>query len=262
VRVLARDPGKAESLAQAGVEVVQGDLDVRADVDRATNGVDSVILVSQPVVAQELAVIESAQRAGVEHVVKITSKASADAPIQRRRSQAAIEDALLASGLGYTLLRNNAYMQNFLMMAPLIAGTDGFTSATGDGRIGHIDARDVGAVAARVAAAPKEHRGATYWPTGPESLSGQDVAAVFSTVLGRPITFTPISFDEQKQAMLRAGLPEAVAEDNARAVALMADGDCDYVTDDVATILGHPPRSFRDFATDFAAAFAPAGERA
>ena len=47
------------------------------------------------------------------------------------------------------------------------------------------------------------------------------------------------------------GLPENVAEDNARAVALMAEGDCDYVTNDVAAILGRPPRSFEQFATDY-----------
>jgi uncharacterized protein YbjT (DUF2867 family) len=262
VRVVARDPDKVRALAQAGVEIVQGDLEVRADVDRATRGVTSVVLVSPPVVAQELAVIESAKAAGVEHVVKITSKASSDAPIRRRRDQAAIEDALIASGLGYTLLRNNAYMQNFLMMAPLIAATDGFASAAGDGRIGHLDARDAGAVAARIAAAPDVHRGATYWPTGPESLSGREAATVLSEALGRPIAFTPISRDEQKQAMLAAGLPEPVAEDNTRAVALMADGDCDYVTDDVPAILGRPARSLLQFATELAAAFTPAQARA
>jgi len=52
-------------------------------------------------------------------------------------------------------------------------------------------------------------------------------------------------------------LPEAVADDNARAVALMADGDCDYLTDDVPSILGRPARSFEQFATDYATAFSP-----
>lgn len=260
VRALARDPNKAARLAQAGVEIVQGDLEVRESVDRAMEGVSAVIIVSPPVVAQELTAIQSAKAAGVEHVVKITSKASADSPIRRRRDQTEIEEALIASGLGYTLLRNNAYMQNFLMMAPLIARTDGFRTATGDGRIGHVDARDVGAVAAAIAASPAAHREATYWPTGPESLSGREVAAILSQVLGREIEFTPISYEEQEQAMLAVGLPEAVAEDNARAVAMMAEGDCDYVTNDVAMLLRRPAQSFRQFAADFAAAFAPASD--
>ena len=55
--------------------------------------------------------------------------------------------------------------------------------------------------------------------------------------------------------MLNVGLPEAVADDNARAVALMADGDCDYLTDDVPSILGRAARSFEQFATDYATTF-------
>jgi uncharacterized protein YbjT (DUF2867 family) len=216
-----------------------------------------VVLVTAPVVQQELNVIDSAVRAGVEHVVKITTKASADSPITRRRNQAEIENALIASGLDYTLLRNNAYMQNFLMMAPGIVKANSFSIATGDGRIGHVDVRDVAAVAAEIAASPSAHAGKTYWPTGPEVLSGTEVAAVVSKAIGRTITFHPITFERQKQAMLDVGLPEAVADDNARAVALMADGDCDYLTDDVPSILGRPARSFEQFATDYATAFSP-----
>ena len=216
-----------------------------------------MVLVTAPVVQQELNVIDSAVRAGVEHVVKITTKASADSPITRRRNQAEIENALIASGLDYTLLRNNAYMQNFLMMAPGIAKTNSFSTATGDGRVGHVDVRDIAAVAAAIAASPSAHAGKTYWPTGPEVLSGTEVAAVVAKAIGRTITFHPITFERQKQAMLDVGLPEAVADDNARAVALMADGDCDYLTDDVPSILGRPARSFEQFATDYATAFSP-----
>jgi uncharacterized protein YbjT (DUF2867 family) len=143
------------------------------------------------------------------------------------------------------------------MMAHTIAESSGFGTATGDGRVGHVDTRDIAAVAAEIAASPTAHVGKTYWPTGPAVLSAKEVAAVFSRVLGRTITFHPITVAEQKQAMLDVGLPENVAEDNANAVALMAKGDCDYVTGDVATILGRPPRSFEQFATDYAAAFSP-----
>src|SRR6185437_8917957 len=90
-------------------------------------GVLRVILVTQAVLSQELSVIDSAERAGVEHVVKITQKADAHSPIARRRVQSEIEDTLVASGLSYTLLRNNAYMQNFLMMAAGVAQTSSFS---------------------------------------------------------------------------------------------------------------------------------------
>jgi uncharacterized protein YbjT (DUF2867 family) len=257
VRVVVRDADKGAALAADDVDVFKGDLEDPASIDAAMEGVSSVVLVTPPVVQQELNVIDSAVRAGVEHVVKITTKASADSPIARRRNHAKIERALIASGLGYTLLRNNAYMQNFLMMAPGIANTNGFSTATCDGRVGHVDVRDVAAVAAKIAASPSAYAGKTYWPTGPEALSGTEVAAVLSKVLGRTITFHSITFEEQKQAMLAVGLPEAVADDNATAVAMMADVDCDYVTNDVPSILGRPARRFEQFATDYAAAFSP-----
>ncbi len=72
-------------------------------------------------------------------LAQITSKASADSPIARRRDQTEIENGLIVSGLGYTLLRSNAYMQNFLMLAPAIAKTSSFGSSAGDARVGAPD---------------------------------------------------------------------------------------------------------------------------
>jgi len=255
VRVLVRDPAKVTALARAGVDVVRGDLGDPSTVDAAVEGVSAVVLVSPAVPAQELAVVDSAVRAGVDHVVKITSKASADSPIARRRGQTEIENGLIASGIGHTLLRNNAYMQNFLVLAPSIAGTDGFGSPTGDGRVGMVDTRDVAAVAAEIATDPAPHKGKTYWLTGPESLSYADAATILTEVLGRRITFHPLTFEEQERALIAAGLPEAVAAMNAQALSLFAQGDSDWTTDDVHAILGRSPRTFARFATDHASAF-------
>ena len=255
VRVLVRDPQKAAALAQAGVQVAEGDLEVPSTIDAAMDGVSAVVLVSPAIPAQELNVVSSAVRAGAGHVVKITSKASADSPIARRRDQVAIENGLIASGLGYTLLRNNAYMQNFLMLAPAIARTGSFGSSAGEGRVGMIDARDVAEVAAQIAVAPAQHAGKTYWPTGPERLSYADAAAILSKVLGRLVTFHPLTFDEERQAMINAGVPEPIAQMNAQALSLFAQGDSDWVTGDVAAILGRPARTFEQFATDHTAAF-------
>ena len=255
VRVLVRDPGKARALADAGAEVAVGDLDVPASIDEAMAGVTAVVLVSPAVPAQEMNVIASAARAGVGHVVKATSKASADSPIARRRGQTEIEADLAASGLAHTLLRSNAYMQNILALAPAIAATSGFGSSAGKGRSGMVDARDVGAVAAEIAASPASHAGKTYRLTGPELISNYDVAAVLSELLGRTITYPELSFDENREAMIRAGVPAPVAEMNAQAFSLTADGDAEWVTDDVPAILGRPARPFAQFAADHATAF-------
>ena len=121
-----RNSEKLTALAQAGAEVVEGDLNDSASIDIAMKGVSSVVLVSPAIPEQELRVVDSAVGAGVDHVVKITGKASADSPIARRRGQNEIEEGLIASGLGYTLLRNNTYMQNMLMAAPSIIKTNSF----------------------------------------------------------------------------------------------------------------------------------------
>jgi hypothetical protein len=74
-------------------------------------------------------------------------------------------------------------------------------------------------------------------------------------VLGRPITFHPLTFEEQKQAMIDAGLPAPIAEMNAQALTLFAEGDSDWISDDVPSLLGRPARSFEQFVVDHAAAF-------
>lgn len=262
VRVLTRHPEKVTVLAQAGVDVALGDLDAAATVDAAMRDVSSVLLVSPAVPAQELNVIESAARAGVSHVVKITSNASPDSPIARQRGQAEIEAALIASGLGYTLLRNNFYMQNFLMVAPAISQTSSFGSSAGAGEVGLVDTRDVAAVAAQIAAAPPAHAGRTYLLTGPDLLSYADVAAILSKVLGRPIVYSERTIKEDTQEMVGGGVPEPIAAMNALAISLIAEGDAAWLSDDVASILGRPARTFEEFATDHAAAFRPTASEA
>jgi uncharacterized protein YbjT (DUF2867 family) len=255
VRVLVRSPAKAKVLADAGAHVVAGDLDESASIDAAMAGVTAVVLVSPAVPAQELNVVASAARAGVGHVVKATSKASPDSPIARRRGQSEIEAGLAASGLPHTLLRSNAYMQNVLALAPQIAKTSGFGSAAGKGRTGMVDARDVAAVAAEIAATPTAHVGKTYWLSGPQPISNYDVAAVLSRLLGRTITYRELSFEENKDAMIRVGVPEQIAHMNAQAFSLTADGDAEWVTDDVPTLLSRPAQSFEQFIADYAASF-------
>jgi hypothetical protein len=81
------------------------------------------------------------------------------------------------------------------------------------------------------------------------------VAGVLSQVLGRPITYRELSFEDDREAMIRAGVPEPVAEMNAQAFSMVAAGDAEWLSQDVPSILGRPARSFEQFATDYAAAF-------
>jgi uncharacterized protein YbjT (DUF2867 family) len=189
------------------VEIVTGDFGRPDTLDAAMRGIDTILLVSPAVPAQEIAVIDSAVRQGVTHVIKITSKAPADSPVGRRRGQAQIEAHLEATGLAYTLLRANAYMQNLLALAPMIRQTGGFLMSAGDGQVGMIDARDVAATAAVIATAPKEHADRTYWLTGSSLITYADIAKELSAALGHPVEYRQISPAEHRAAMIQAGIP-------------------------------------------------------
>ena len=229
--------------------------DVTRLYDAAMEGVDAVLLVSPAVPAQEQASRSMRPRdAGVGLIiVKVSEQGLAGhSPMARRRGQSEIEAALAVSGIAHTLLRANAYMQNLLVLAPLIAATDDFASSAADGRIGLVDARDVAAVAIRIAAHPDGHVGKTYWITGPELLSYGDVADTLARVLERQITFNARSEDEDRDAMIAAGVPAPIAEQNAKAFSLIATGDAEWISDDVVAILGTPGSS--RFVTDHAPA--------
>jgi uncharacterized protein YbjT (DUF2867 family) len=158
VRAMVRDRRKAAPLAAAGAELAEADFDDPGSIGAALAGVETVILVSPGVPTQELNVVAGAAGQGAKYVIKVTSNASLYSPIARRRAQAEIEAGLAASGLAHTLLRANAFLQNTLALAPAIKRTGGFGSSAGHGQVGMVDARDVSAVAAAIAAAGRPRR--------------------------------------------------------------------------------------------------------
>ena len=251
-RALVRDVSRAP---QAGIEIVTGDFERPDTLDAAMAGIETVILVSPAVPAQEIAAIDSAVRQGVQHIIKVTSKASADSPVERRRGQAQIEAYLEGAGLSYTLLRANAYMQNLLAFAPVIKQSGGFLMSAGDGQVGMIDARDVAATAAKLATSPRAHGGRTYWLTGPDLITYNDVAKELSDALGHPVEYRRTTPEEHREVMVRAGVPATVATSNAQAFGLIAEGDAAWLSDDVASVTGTGPRPLRTFIADHIAAF-------
>ncbi|KQU53964.1 hypothetical protein ASG84_23270 [Rhodococcus sp. Leaf278] len=238
-----------------GVDMMTGDLDDPLAVAKAVEGASTVILVSPAVPRQEMAVIDAAVAAGVGHLVKISSKASPHSPVDRRRGQAVIEAHLRESGLPWTLVRANAYMQNIVAFAPSVRADREIVMSAGDGEVGMIDAHDVAAVVAVIARNPAAHIGRTYWPTGPALLTYDDVADALSDIVGQPVTHRSVDTAAHLRSMLAAGLPEQVAQSNADAFRLIGDGDAAWITDDVEVLTGSKPRTVRDFLSRNRAAF-------
>ncbi|MGN9837406.1 SDR family oxidoreductase [Nonomuraea sp. H19] len=248
VRVLVRDAAKAPS----GVEVAVGDLDDPATLDQAFKGVDTLWLLTAmgpQAPHASMNAVWAARNAGVGHVVRMSAIGAAhDAPTRNGRLHALSDVELAASGLDWTIIRPAFFMQNLFGSV----NGDTFYSATGEGKLGLIDVRDIGDFAAEVLRDPTPHKGKTYTLTGPASISLRDAAAEMEQVFGTPIAYQPVTPDDACRSMLAAGLPEWIAAVTGEYLTAYAQGWGDYTTPAFTEVMGRPGRSFADFARDHA----------
>ncbi|WP_282078733.1 hypothetical protein [Epibacterium ulvae] len=140
-------------------------------------------------------------------------------------------------------------MQNMFMAADFIKQQDQFSFAMGDGKMGMIDTRDIAACAAKCAASD-QWDGQTLELTGPEAISYSDVAAVLSDLMGKTVSYAPMSPDDMYAMIEGADWGDwmaALARDYGKAYAA---GWGDFTTSNVKKITGKPPRSFKEFAEE------------
>ncbi len=258
VRALVRDASRASFIREAGFETVEGDFDAPETLDAALEGIGRALLLTPPsphTVAHQSAFIEAAKRAGVRRVVKISALgADSSAPEGFGKWHGQTEELLKSSGLGWTILRPNFFMQNLLGQAQTIATEGVIYQPGGDARASLVDARDIAAVAARTVA-DEGHEGKTYTLTGPESLSYADAAAKISEAVGKHVRYVSITPEQFREGALAAGLPEWLVSALERLNELFAAGYAEAVTEDVRRVGGREPRTFDDFARDYARAF-------
>jgi uncharacterized protein YbjT (DUF2867 family) len=260
LRAIVRNPEKAAALKDAGVDLVVGDATDRAVVDRALRGVERALMVMPNGEGQlgfEKQFIDAAKAAGVKHLVKMSSMeavADAKAPIPKVHYQA--ELYLRASGLEWTLLKPNFFMQNLLGSAGTIKEQGKFFLPMADGKTAMADVRDIGAVAA-VVLTGTGHAGQSYEITGPEILSFHDVAARFTKVLGRTIEYVHVPMPAYRQTLSRfltnAWHLNAVCE----LFQEIADGHDLHLSDSVQKLTGKSPISLEQFIRDHQAVFTP-----
>jgi len=257
-RALVRNRAKAASLEGAGFEVVEGDLTKPETLDVALQGVERVFLLSSPgpqMVAAEGNFVEAAKRAGVKHVVKLSAiGADADSKLIFGWWHGQIEKQLEESGMTYTHLRPNSFMQNFLGFAPTIKAHDAFYAPMKDGLSSVVDARDIAAVA-KAALTEVGHENQTYVITGPEALSYTEMAEKLSGMLGRKISYVDVPPEAAKRGMMDAGMPEWFAEALNELYAAWTEGHGAIVTGVVRDVTKKEPLTFDEFARDYAGAF-------
>jgi uncharacterized protein YbjT (DUF2867 family) len=261
--VRAAFQSSSKAAARAGVEITIVDYNQPDTLRAALKDVDRVFLVGPPTAelpALERKVVDVIAQSEVQQLVKLSAMGGREATFPRQHAES--EDYILDSGVRYTFLRPNGFMQNIVNYnAPTISTQNAFYGTEGDGRVSQIDIRDVAAVAVKVLT-EDGHVGKAYTLTGPESLNNTEIAQMVSDVLGRQIRFINLPPGELKQALLSAGIPEWNANALLDLQRLYREGKAAAVTRDAEEILGRKPTSFAKFLQDYRDAFQARGQAA
>jgi len=239
-------------------QIVVADFNDSDSLVNALAGIDRAFLLtnsSEQAEAQQRTFVDVAGRVGVKHIVKLSQwAADANSPVRFLRYHAAVDKHIKESGLSYTFLRPNLFMQGLLVFREPIMTQGKFFAAAGTAKISAIDVRDIAAAA--VAALTEDgHEGKTYDLTGPEALSHGEMAAKLSQVLQRQVEYVDVPPEAMKEALLRVGFPLWQADGLVEDYAHYRRGEAATIASGVEDATGAFPHSFDSFARDYAPAF-------
>lgn len=247
VRIFTRRPEAARNLFGTTVQIFAGEFADRISLDTAARGVERLLLlspISERLAADQIAVADAAQAAGVQRIVKISgSDWTIDPPgvSISGDAHAAVEQHLRRLAADSVSLRPNAWMQVSLAntIRQVLVGNP-ISAANPEAGVGYIDARDIADVAVHQLLAEKVESTPLNL-TGPQIVTPRQVAGLLSTALKRPVALV--------ERPLSAAAPDVDFEH--RAVAqfgrLIAAGSAAVTTNVVASLLTRPPRSVEAF---------------
>jgi len=256
VRAGVRDQAKGRKQFGIEIELTTLNFEDAASFLDTLKGVEKVFLLPPPLRNQvELtnAFVSAAKRTGVRHIVKL-SAIGVDGGTQFTvgKWHAAGEQHVRESGLAFTFLRPNSFMQNFINYFPPRDGV--IYLPWGNGKASFVDTRDIAAVAAEVLTSD-DHEGKTYTLTGPAALSIEQVAKILSEVAGREINYVNVPESAARDGMLQAGVPQWQVDALMELHAINKQNRWDAVTNDIEKVTGKPAITFAQFARDHAENF-------
>lgn len=219
----------------------------------ALDGIDQVMLIRPPQLAnvkRDIApFVQATADAGVKHMTFLSVQGVEDAGFI---PHAKIEALIQATPMNWTFLRPGFFNQNFSSTHAVdLRDGDTVFIPTRKGRLSYVDVRDIGVVAAQILTEPDAHAAKAYTLTGREALDGDQVAAIFSEVLQRPITYArphPIHFAWH---MWRTGTPLGFALFVTLIYMPTYFNQTGDLTDTLAELLGREPITFRQFVEDY-----------
>jgi uncharacterized protein YbjT (DUF2867 family) len=231
-----------------GVELVTADLADADSLDRAFTGARRVFLLSSPTRHQlrlETNGIDAAERAGVEHVVKVSNIPVAGLDHGLHGNHRAIERRLAASPVASTVLQPSFFASVLERQVGLLR-RGCFVMPTGDGRIAWIDPRDIAEVAATVLAADDPPRAALRL-TGPEALSAAALTQRIAEVCGPDVTLLQPDRSRWHRDLLASGMDPWLADSTHHLYDAVDRDVLADVSPAVEAMLGRPPRPIDDW---------------
>jgi len=260
VRAMVQGQAKPAGLADAGAEIVRADFDKPATLTTALAGVKRALLLSavdERLVEREARFVEAARKAGVRHLVKfsvIGAHPSASFTFGRQHGQA--EHIVMDSGLTFTLVQPNFFMQNLLWSVDRIKTRGELSSTLETGRASHVDARDIASVIAATLTQPIDrHAGSVHLVTGPAALTFAEIAETFSRVLERSVRYVNRTDEQSKAGLLASGKSDWYATAEVELGIYARQGHASVVTDTVERLTGHAAGTLENWVRTYAAAF-------
>ncbi|MFE5520976.1 SDR family oxidoreductase [Streptomyces virginiae] len=243
VAVVVRDEEKAADLAARGIAVRVADYDDPTALARAFEPGDRVLLISGNEigrrVAQHTAVIDAAKAAGVAQLAYTGILGGPEADFELASEHTTTEQAVLASGLPYTFLRNGWYHENYTRELPTVLGHGAVVGSAGEGRVASAARADYAAAAA-VVLTGEGHLNRIYELSGDTAWSLGEYAAEVSALSGKEIAYAEVPADEHLRILTGAGVPEGFAAIIVDVDAAIARGRLADTGGDLSRLIGRP----------------------
>jgi uncharacterized protein YbjT (DUF2867 family) len=245
VRQGVRNPSKAAP----GAEAVHFDYADSSTISPALAGVSALVLMAPPLDANAPALlgpaVTAAKAAGVQHIVLISAfgvNHNEQAPMR------IVEHLVIDSGVPYTILRPNFFMENFSagFLASSIRKQHAIFLAAGDGKTSFVSVEDI---AAAVTASLKQPlTGKEFDLTGPTALDHSEVARVIAEVSGQATAYHALTEEQMLEGARAQGMPEPIVAYLAMLYAIVRAGFAAGISGDLEAITGKKPTSFGAFA--------------
>ncbi|NJJ39207.1 SDR family oxidoreductase [Paenibacillus apii] len=241
--VSVRNPEKAASLKARGAQVRHGDFDAPETLDAAFAGVDRLLIVSadgdnETRIRQHTAAVDAAKRAGVGFIAYTSVSNADESGLFLAEVHRITEKAIRESGIPYSFLRNNWYLENEMGSIQAALGGAPWVTSAGSGKTGWAVRRDY-AQAAAVVLKGEGHENTVYELAG-RPKTQEELAAAVADVLGREVPVLQVDDDTYAGIMSEAGVPEAVLPILLGIQRGIREGAIDIESGDLEKLLNRP----------------------